>query len=34
MEEEEEDIAGAISLSDDEGSLVEAGDILSCEECV
>ena len=34
MEEEEEDIAGAVSLSDDEESLVEADRILSREECV
>ena len=34
MEEEEEDVTGAVSLSDDEESLVEAGGILSREECV
>ena len=33
-EEEEEDISGAVSLSYDEESLVEAGGILSWEECV
>ena len=32
MGEEEEDVAGAVSLSDDEESLVEAGSILSREE--
>ena len=32
--EEEEDVAGAVSLSDDEESLVEAGSILSQEECI
>ena len=33
-EEEEKDVAGAVSLSDDEESLVEAGRILYREECV
>ena len=33
MKGEEEDIAGAFSLSDNDESLVEAGDILSREEC-
>ena len=34
MEEDEEDVAGAVSLLDDDDSLVEAGGILSQEECV
>ena len=34
MEDEEEDVAGAFYLLDDEESLMEAVGILSWEECI